>query len=151
MRVMTLINVLSANIVFWRTAVVCSMHIAVRALSVWHILILSLLITVVVLGLYGVLIYPDFRIAFGFYLFYGSLMATLIYTLLTSTLLIRENEVRFGWWHIGSVKIEKVRLRFDGWIVDLGKYNCFIVLDRDKLIAYLAKLMMGETVKKRFK
>ena len=116
------------------------MHIAVRALSIWHIMILPLLITIIVLGSYGALIYHDFMLAFAFYLFFGSLLATLLYTMFTSTLLIMENEVSFGWWHIGSVKLEKVRLRFNGWIVDVGKYNWFIVLDRDKLTAHLAKL-----------
>ena len=131
-------------------AAICSMHVVVRVFSLWHILILSLLITIIVLGSYGILIYPDFKIAFTFYFLFGSLLATLIYTMFTSTILIRGNEVRFGWWHIGSVKLEKVRLRVNGWVVDLGKYNWFIVLDRDKLTARLAKLIMGESVK-RFK
>jgi len=127
---------------------ICGMHITVRALSVWHILILPLLITIIVLGSYGALIYYDSMLAFAFYLFFGSLLATLLYTMFTSTLLITENEIRFGWWHIGSARLEKVRLRLNGWILDLGRYNWVIVLDRDRLTAHLAELKMSKSINK---
>jgi len=129
--------------------VICSMHTVVRALSVWHILILPLLITIIVLGSYGALMYPDFMLAFAFYLFFGSLLASLLYTMFTSTLLFTEDEVRFGWWHIGSARLEKVRLRLNGWILDLGRYDWLLVLDRDKLKTHLDKLKISESIKKK--
>jgi len=91
----------------------------IRAVPIWHVIILMMLSLFVIVGAYAVLK----NIADGIIMlaFFGSLFAAFFYSVLFSRILINDEGIRYRIYYVSFDEISEIKLRWGGRLMTYGK------------------------------
>jgi hypothetical protein len=91
----------------------------IRAVPIWHVIILMMLSLFVIVGAYAVLK----NIAGGIIMlaFFGSLFAAFFYSVLFSRILINDEGIRYRIYYVSFDEISEIKLRWGGRLMTYGK------------------------------
>ncbi|MGD8544304.1 MAG: hypothetical protein PVG48_04225 [Candidatus Bathyarchaeota archaeon] len=91
----------------------------IRAVPIWHVIILMMLSLFVIVGAYAVLK----NIAGGIIIlaFFGSLFAAFFYSVLFSRILMNDEGIRYRIYYVSFDEISEIKLRWGGRLMTYGK------------------------------
>jgi hypothetical protein len=91
----------------------------IRAVLIWHVIILMMLSLFVIVGAYAVLK----NIAGGIIMlaFFGSLFAAFFYSVLFSRILINDEGIRYRIYYVSFDEISEIKLRWGERLMTYGK------------------------------
>ncbi|MCX8204909.1 MAG: hypothetical protein N3H31_04590 [Candidatus Nezhaarchaeota archaeon] len=103
-----------------------------RAIPIWHLIILGISAFILVIGSYGAIRgIADLRSLLYFYAIFGFIFGILLYSVLSSKVRVCEGAFYFRMLCIDS---SRVKVRWGGRFLVLGRLNWFLVLNRKEFI-----------------
>jgi hypothetical protein len=108
-----------------------------RAIPVWHITIFAILCFYMVIGVFAIFSgIAGSPIIFIFFVFFGSLFFSFLFSILVSKLKVYDDGISFRMYHVGFDEISRIRLRWGGRLMTYGKKLDlgYILLNPEKFV-----------------